>query len=49
MAALPSKAEAGGVTDAEAPELIAQRCEPPPSLTAVHDLDRYAEIDEPCL
>jgi hypothetical protein len=48
MAALPSKAEAGGVTGAEAPELIAQRCEPP-SLIAVHDLDRYAEIDEPCL
>jgi hypothetical protein len=48
MAALPSKAETGGVTDAEAPELIAQGCEPL-SLITLRDLDRYAEIDEPCL
>ena len=29
MSALPSKAEIGGVTDSQAPELIAQGCEPP--------------------
>jgi hypothetical protein len=28
MAALPSKAEIGGVTDSQAPEHIAQGCEP---------------------